>query len=128
MTNREKYSEQLLDMMCSGQKFAVKDGKLCKCSELNCKECDFDIEDTGCSDGRRRWAESEYIEPPVDWSKVAVDTPILVRVPDSKEWLPRHFAKYENGKVYAWWQGTTSWSANGEASEWEYAKLAENEE
>lgn len=62
----------------------------------------------------------------VDWSKIAVDTPILVSN-DNKEWFKRYFAKYENGNVHAWLNGKTSWSANCEFSigYWGYAKLAE---
>lgn len=129
MTNREKYSEQLLDMVCSGHKAAMKNGKLCKCSELNCDECDFyKGVYKHCGEAVNKWANSEYIEPTMDWSKVAVNTPILVRASDSETWYPRYFAKYENGKVYAWMSGATSWSANGDTIDWEYAKLAENEE
>ena len=69
----------------------------------------------------------EYKEPETDWSKVAVDTPILVRQTKDGEWLRRHFAKYEDGDVYAWDVGRTSWSADG-VNTWKYAKLAESEE
>lgn len=43
----------------------------------------------------------------VDWSKVAVDTPILVK---QKVELKRHFAKFENGFVYYYDNGRTSWT------------------
>ena len=68
----------------------------------------------------------EYEEPEVDWSKVKVDTPILVRQGKNGEWLERHFAKYENGDVYAWVDGQTSWTG-ADKIKWKYAKLAENE-
>ena len=48
----------------------------------------------------------EYEEPETDWSKVEVDTPILVRDVENENWYRRYFAKYENGKVYAWINGT----------------------
>lgn len=62
----------------------------------------------------------------VDWSKVAVDTPVLVSN-DNKEWIKRYFARYEDGNVYGWLNGKTSWTATGELSIglWNYAKLAE---
>lgn len=62
----------------------------------------------------------------VDWSKVAVDTPILVSG-DNKEWFKRCFAEYKDGKVYCWLNGKTSWTAFGERSigYWKYTKLAE---
>ena len=62
----------------------------------------------------------------VDWSKVAVDTPILVSN-DNKEWIKRYFARYEDGNVYGWLNGRTSWTAVCEFSvgHWNYVKLAE---
>lgn len=62
----------------------------------------------------------------IDWSKVAVDTPVLVSN-DNKEWIKRYFARYEDGNVYGWLNGKTSWTATGEFSigHWNYAKLAE---
>lgn len=73
------------------------------------------------------WLMEEYEEPETDWSKVEVDTPILVRHSKDEEWEKRHFAKYENGDVYAWDNGRTSWTVANEIK-WKYAKLAENEE
>lgn len=77
-----------------------------------------------------KWANSEYVEPPIDWSKVAVDTPILVKDIESDAWTRRYFAKYENETVYAWDDGATSWSAEGDSdiASWKYAKLAESED
>ena len=73
------------------------------------------------------WLLEDYEEPETDWSKVEVDTPILVRTDEATSWLRRYFAKYEDGKVYAWNGGGTSWTACG-VSKWKYAKLAESEE
>lgn len=63
----------------------------------------------------------------VDWSKVPVDTPILVSDFNEKNWEKRHFAFFDNERVYAWVSGTTSWSTDNdkEAMSWKYAKLAE---
>ena len=63
----------------------------------------------------------------IDWSKVEIDTPILVRQGKNGTWLERHFAKYENGDVYAWVDGQTSWTG-ADKIKCKYAKLAENEE
>lgn len=62
----------------------------------------------------------------VDWSKVEVDTPVLVSN-DNKEWIKRYFARYEDGNVYCWLSGKTSWTAICELSigHWDYTKLAE---
>lgn len=67
---------------------------------------------------------------PVDWAKVEVDTPIYVRNNrKSDDWMPRHFARYEEGLVYAWSNGATSFTAKPHeiAVGWAYAKLAEKE-
>lgn len=44
------------------------------------------------------------------WNDVKVDTPIWVRDDDRDDWKPRHFAKYEDGVIYAWATGETSHS------------------
>lgn len=44
----------------------------------------------------------------VEWEKVSVDTPILIK--GSFEILKRYFAKYENGYVYFYSDGRTSWN------------------
>ena len=62
-----------------------------------------------------------------NWSKVAVDTKILVRDNEINEWGRRHFAKYKDRKVYAWNNGCTSFTTNNTNS-WEYAKLYEEGE
>ena len=63
----------------------------------------------------------------IDWSKVAVDTPILVSDIDGRGWNKRYFAFFKDGKVYSWVSGATSWSADGDSDvlKWEFAKLAE---
>lgn len=61
-------------------------------------------------------------EPEVDWSMVAVDTPILVSA-DGLDWRRRYFAKYEAGLVRAWDCGATSWSGDDNTAWWKYAKL-----
>lgn len=83
----------------------------------------------GRSENRKEWLNSEYVEPEVDWSKVPIDTPILVRVSEDEEWDKRYFAGFNEKKVCAWSDGATSWSADGENDyyEWEYAKIAEDE-
>lgn len=60
----------------------------------------------------------------VDWSKVKIDTPILVRN-DGCVWVRRYFAEYKNGKVRTYYDGATSWSSGGRMDSWANAKLAE---
>lgn len=53
-----------------------------------------------------------------------VDAKIFVREDKDENWKPRHFAKYENGHVFAWIEGKTSFTTN-KFDAWSEAKLAE---
>ena len=131
MTNKEKYGKEILDIACTGDHVAMRksDNVIVGCRKLECLDCAFNTHGKDCNDAIEKWANSEYIEPPVDWSKVAVDTPIFVRDSKGSVWRNRYFAKYENGKVYTWLGGATSWSVDsGEVTDWKFAKLAESEE
>ena len=132
MTNKEKYGKEILDIACTGDHVAMRksDNVIVGCRKLGCLDCAFTAHGKGdCSDEIEKWANSEYVEPPVDWSKVAVDTPILVRDSEKESWRKRYFAKYDNGKVYTWLVGATSWSAHrSNIACWGMAKLAESEE
>ena len=62
----------------------------------------------------------------IDWSKVEVDTPVLVRDFENQDWKKRHFAFFDDELIYTWDGGATSWSVkNKDAIPWKYAKLAE---
>lgn len=130
MTNREKFAEQILDIACGGSKIAVDKATLepTLCYKLACEDCLFGFSDTDCISARKKRANSEYVEPPIDWSKVAVDTPVLVRDSANLGWTKRHFAKYENGSVFTWSGGATSWSSEGYTTEWVLAKLPDKEQ
>lgn len=126
MKNKEKYAKEILEIACNGDCFAFNKttNKVVPCNRLSCSDCFFD--EIGCRKAVKKWSESEYIEPPVDWSKVPVDTPILVRDEDEEKFKKRYFAKYANEKVYAWNMGTTSWTADENCvTTWNCAKLAE---
>ena len=124
MKNKEKYANEILEIACSGNSLAFDKttNKVVPCNSLCCSNCLFGH---NCDEEIKEWFESEYVEPPVDWSKVSVDTPILVRFSGDDNWVKRYFARYDNGQVRAWINGTTSWTANGKSDTWTYAKLAE---
>ena len=65
------------------------------------------------------------VEDEVDWDEVEVDTKVLVRNKTDDNWLKRHFAKYEDGKVYVFKNGRTSWSSRG-ITHWQETKLWED--
>ena len=129
MLNIEKYKKILLDTeVISITKLAVINDKPVECRECHCGKCDFGGK-KDCKPYLEEWLFSKYEEPEVDWSKVKVDTPILVRDDEDGEYQKRHFARFKNGKVYAWHDGLTSWSAIGGCERsWKYAKLAESED
>ena len=129
MTNKERYADKIIEIAVRS-KLALKDGKPVPCASMRCSECGFFSVDYSCRHNVCEWLDSEYVAPPVDWSKVAVDAPILVRDSEEVAWKKRYFAKYENGMVYAWGGGATSWSADRSSNitDWKMAKLAESEE
>lgn len=84
-----------------------------------------DIRSTCFTEENQQIDIAEYLGI-VDWSNVEVDTPIFVRNRIEDTWKCRYFAKYEDGKVYTWCGGRTSWSnvIDYEPVNWEYAELA----
>lgn len=129
MLNIEKYRDELIKMgVIDTKEIAIRDGKPSLCC-FGCCGCD-NLSEEDCRKQTEDWLFSEYKEPEVDWSKVKVDTPILVRDNEDEEWTKRYFAEFIDGIVYAWGGGTTSWTASGEYAviSWKYAKLAESEE
>lgn len=120
MKNYEKYAEEIRNY--EGNAFCVDFvlPTILKKSDC-CGAC------SQCRLLQTMWLFEEYEEPEVDWSQVKVDTPVLVRGSENSNWAKRYFAKFENGKVYAWCDGRTSWNSNN-TNGWKYAKLAETEE
>ena len=125
MKNYEKYADEIREY--EGCSFCID---FVKPNILKSEDCDVDC--ARCQMLQMLWLMKEYEEskePEIDWSKVEVDTPILVRTVEGAEWFKRHFAKYEDGRVFVWNNGKTSWTAHDELmTDWNYAKLAESEE
>lgn len=132
MLNKEKYKDEILELLLDYNTIAMVDGVPCSCSKVkNCKECDFSYiyEGEDCDSALRKWADSEYTEPEIDWNRVPVDTPVLVRNNEEDEWLNRYFYKYDV-EFKAFDSGATSWSAGDESATvfWKYCKLARKED
>lgn len=128
MTNYEHYKSEIEKIVRMGRCVAVeeKTRRVTSCNQISCLQCRFDSCGCDCDTAALAWANAEYIETEVDWSKVAVDTPVLVKFYSYGNWIRRHFAKYQNGYVYTFNNGTTSWSNDdGGIASWKYAKLAE---
>ena len=123
MLNIEKFYNELRELKVMPLCFSMIDGRLEACTG-QCACCQFNKGEPDCAENCKKWLFLEYEEPEVDWSKVKVDTPILVRNNEDKEWVNRYFAKFADGKVYAWVSGATSWTVEDEydVTFWKYAK------
>ena len=130
MTNYEHYKNEIERITRLGLTFGIdkETEKIDVCFNQTCEDCKFYAQGS-CVNNKIKWVDKEYVEPEVDWAKVAVDTPILVRNATESDWEHRHFAKYEDGKVYAWNDGLTSFTIYNShfVTWWSYAKLAEVE-
>lgn len=126
MTNREKFKDEPDEMLSAF--LAAVEGKPVHCEDMDCQECDF----RGKCPVREKcvidWLNAEYQEPSVDWSKVPIDTPVLVSA-GGKRWYRRYFAGMRNGKLEAYDVGATSWSVyDNRTCVWKYMRLAEGNE
>lgn len=137
MKNREKYKNELINVI-------KKDSKLCefvkkhevfrmfgKDSKSYCKmTCGT------CGAALNLWLDEECEEPEVDWSKVPVDTLVMVRDNEDDEWVLRYFDSFEeesfssmaghNYMVFA--DGATSVTGRGCVEHWKYCELVEDED
>ena len=120
MLKCEKYATQIAkglayDEHCDFiKKYILKKDN---CIGTTCSECEAKT---------ARWMLEEY-EPEIDWSKVPVDTPVMVRDTVNKKWSERHFVCYmpsDNYPFLAFSYGDKRETANG-VDKWKYCKLAE---
>mgnify|MGYP006956039996 CR=1 FL=1 len=101
----------------------AKNGKVINCARCDCSSCIFNNAER-CNDNyKKEWFLSEH-QPTIDWSKVKNNTLIYVKDTKKEAWLPRHFAKYEDGHVFAWYDGKTSFTTSLPVL-WKYATLPE---
>lgn len=137
MTNYEKYKDELLKHVIAHADIGLEihTNKLIDCSDLRCEKCKFNANGMFMCKNvweMEKWLDSEYIEPEkeeVDWSKVPIDTKVLVS-DDNENWYRRHFAYYRGERIWVFRSGLTSWTINdlSEVSSWKYGKLLEDGE
>ncbi len=101
MKNIEKYRDELL--------IAIEESSVCifakkrgipvdNCIKHKCVLCKETLVD---------WLLEEY-KPQIDWSKVPVDTPILVNMGNYE--IPQHFCSVAGSNLSYFPDGKTSWS------------------
>lgn len=63
MKNKEKFAKEIVELACNGRDVAVckSTGKPIDCLDIVCSKCSFAV--GSCTESRKEWAESEYIEP-----------------------------------------------------------------
>lgn len=133
MNNYENQREIIDAILNSNNNIAIDidTNEITTCRGLACSRCLFFgeyNESTSCYRNTIKWLLAEYKEPEVDWSKVPVDTPVLVSN-NGTVWARRYFAKATNlNSIWVFSDGATSWSAGAyPIAHYKYAKLAEVE-
>lgn len=134
MTNFEKYGKELIsDLLNKDDRYSInkETGKIELCNRLPCDNCLFldndDDDNDYCFDKDilEKWLNEEASE--VDWSKVPVDTKVLVS-DDGITWFNRYFSHYAYKKAYIFNNGCTSWTTpdSSKVTYWKYTKLAKD--
>jgi hypothetical protein len=136
MTNYEKYKDELLKHVIAQSYIGLEihTNKLVDCSDRCCEKCKFNANGASiCKNAceMEKWLNSEYVEEEkeeVDWSKVPIDTKVLVS-DDEINWYRRYFAGIDacTNERLAWLDGATSW-ANRSTMTWKHVKLYKEDE
>lgn len=110
MKNKEKYREQIEDIVFAGSDIAVikTTGEPTTCNDnIRCKECLFcDGVNPGCYEARSAWLNKDADE--IDWENVPVDTLVEVSETGDTRWRKRYFAGKVNGRPTYFQNGATS--------------------
>lgn len=128
MTNYESIEPDKVKNVFA-RSFAVnkKTGEVLKCEHLSCELCLFF--GGACGENRLKWLDQPAFDPEkdIDWEKVPVDTPVLVRQNNKGKEFRRYFCKirYAESLIFRTFaNGKTSWNADKEEySDWEQCKL-----
>lgn len=118
-----------------GKKFKDSNGKEWKVCKHVFNSTYYDLQDRFDNHISKQYylstiAELDF-EEIIDWSKVPVDTKVIVYSELNKVWLKRHFAKYEDGKKYVFDGGYSSYTAENpkhDITSYKYVKLYDGKE
>lgn len=138
MKNREKYREELINLMKIENSEADSNSALCDfvkgrvLPNYTTEDC-LNFWCITCNKIFSFWLEEEYEEPEVDWSKVPVDTLVRVRNDENGEWLLRYFCEWNGdtntGHKYSTFpKGRTSKTATYYIENWRFCDLVEDED
>ena len=124
MTNYESIEPDSVKEVFA-RSFAVdkRTGKVKTCSKWDCVNCLF-YESNDCIKAREDWLDQPALDPEkdIDWSKVPVDTPVIVWNTDEE--YRRYFSGIKDGRFSAYADGRTSWSSiTGNICHWNHCKL-----
>lgn len=94
------------------------------CRKVSCAQCLF-YGQGSCEIAKKKWLDQPAIDwdKDIDWSKVPVDTPVLVWNLEGCSYK-RYFSEIKNGLFSAYADGRTSWSSTtGNICSWLHCKL-----
>lgn len=102
-------------------------GEVRTCNGLDCENCLFSWSyfDGPCRVARMKWLDQPVLDPEkdIDWSKVPVDTPVLVWGSDNRPYN-RYFSGIKDGRFGTYADGLTSWSSiTGNIAYWPHCNL-----
>ena len=136
MQNQKYFEKEILNIAVTGQAVAVHKERLepMVCFKDVCNDCLNCGENGRCKKDKEaitKWMNEEYIDPAerIDWAKIAIDTPILVRDKEDELWQRGHFAGLSNEDgVFVFPDGKTSFTADKREDvhvAYKHARLAE---
>lgn len=110
MKNKFKFQNRIFQIACEGKSCCVINGVPHACEDSDCEMCDFN-NTFECNSQFKAWCNTEEDEEKkVDWSKVKKDEKVYTRDTLDGSWKPSHFARFENGFVYAYTEGRSSFT------------------
>ena len=134
MKNQKYYEKEILKIAITGQAVAVHKDKLepMVCSKNVCNDCLNCGENGRCKKDKEaiaKWMNEEYIDPAerIDWSRIAIDTPILVRNDECNIWERGYFAGIGKDGIFVYPNGTTNFTQSSREDKpvvYKHARLA----
>ena len=113
-TNYEHYKDEIIKHCIINRQCTFFKKYILNSDSCSAYDCDY------CKKRILNWFDEPYEEPviEIDWSKVPVDTPVIVEEGYNAK-QKRYFCKYENDKIFTFDVGTTSWSCpNTKSPNW----------